>query len=496
MASRKGGPPPVKQGAVSRLSASMAGLALDPGGGAPAPSGMANELARRGFAPGLDTLPIYFVSTHGAYDVRDAEAADGSKVPWNVEDETWTVPPGTHIFETMAMGDLCLTEIDQHLWDITQGTNRDKFLRFLLTGQPPDAILEMVIQQLYYYGPGTKVAKRTLSIGGGKREEEGPAYAGPEREPLRRAYINMGFYAFPVGAPANVFPDMPRGDPESRIRSMTGVRTAMIEDGDISHTSDEIIDMIKAAEGVDGGIFMFSSCAEIHRGEERAMQRKYQQRVSILEEIQADARRDMMAKEIPFAPGGSGRVIEARARLARGTPAQIAAEQLRRRMAAIKAAPGGPVTLGRFRGTEESFAPGANGEEAEANNNGPNLEFADSEGADELLAQNMATATGIEIPSAAPTGRSVYYKIIATSPGQSMTAVVDETGSPFLTPTSLRLALRDTPLVGREVLYKYRKGTTGAMRGKPIFSKVKPGAFGGTRRNKRNKGRQTLRRRS
>jgi hypothetical protein len=490
MASRKGGP---KKGALSSLAASMEGLALEPGGGSAAPA-FADELARRGFAPGLDTLPIYFVSTHGAYDIRDAEAADGSKVPWNVEEETWTVPPGTHIFETMAMGDLCYTEIDQHLWAACQGTNRDNFLRFFLTGEPPDEVLEMMFQQLYYYGPGARVAKRQLAIGGGKREEEGPGYAGPARAPLRRTYINMGFYAFPVGAPANVFPDMPRGEPASRIRSMTGIRTAMIED-DVRHTSDEIVDLIKAAEGVGGGIFVFSSCAEIHKGDERAMQRTYQQRIRILEEIQADGRRDMMSKEIPFAPGGPGRVEEGRVPSSRGSAAVVAQRALSRRMAAIAAAPGGPVTLGRLRGTEESFAPGAEGGE-EANNNGPDLEFADPEGADELLAQNVATARGVEIPASVPAGRSVYYKITRSGPGQSMRPVVDEAESPFLTPTSLRLALRTEPLLPGEVLYKYKKGTKGAMRGLPIFVRVPEGSSGGTRRRKQKKGRHTLRRRA
>jgi hypothetical protein len=494
MASRKGGPTPVKKGAVSSLTASMAGLALEPGGGAP-PS-IESELERRGFAPGLDTLPIYFISTHGAYDVRDAEAPDGSKVPWDVEEETWIVPPGTHIFETMQMGDLCYTEIDQHLWAACQGINRDRFLQFFLHGTPPDEVWEMMFQQLYYYGPGSRVAKRSLAIGGGKREEEGPAYAEPAREPLRRAYINMGFYAFPVGAPANDFPDVPRGEPESRIRSMTGIRTAMIE-SDVTHTSDEIVDLIKAAERVGGGIFVFSSCAEIHKGDERAMQRTYRERIRLLEQIQADARRDMMSKELPFAPGGSGHVEEGRAPSSRGSAAVVARRALSRRMAAIAAAPGGPVVQGRT-GWEESFAPGAEGAEEgnNNNNNGPDLEFANAAGAEELMAQNMATARGVEIPASVPAGRSVYYKIIATAPGQSMIPVLDETGSPFLTPSSLRLALRTTPLVGREVLYKYKKGTTGAMRGKPIFSKVAPGSFGGTRRRKHKKGRYTLRRRA
>jgi hypothetical protein len=301
----------------------------------------------------------------------------------------------------------------------------------------------------------------------------------------------MGFYAFPVGAPANVFPDMPRGEPASRIKSMTGVRTAMIEDGDISHTSDEIVGMIKEAEAVGGGIFVFSSCAEIHKGDERAMQPTYRARIRLLEQIQAGARRDMLQKGIPYAPGGAGRVEEGRAPSSRGSAAVVARRALSRRMAAIAAAPGGPVVQGRT-GWEESFAPGAEGAE-EGNNNGPDLEFADPEGADELLAQNMATARGVEIP-APPAGRSIYYKIIALPPGQSMIPVLDETGSPFLTPSSLRLALRTTPLVGREILYKYKKGTKGAMRGKPIFAKVPEGSSGGTRRRKQKKGRHTLRR--
>jgi hypothetical protein len=446
--------------AAARAAAEAAAAEAEAAGG----SEIAEVLAERGFGEGLDTLPLYFISTHGAYDMRDPEGG-----AWSEEDELFEVPDGVHIFETMQMGDLCLTTIDQYLWTMSQGTKRDVFLRFFLTGEGAEdfgfientksgprvvsaakanEIAQQVFQQLYYYGPGTRIARRTLAIGGGKRNE----VAGQGQETLRRDYVNMGFYKFPVGAGENAYPDVPRrGLPASRIPGLTPLRNEMVET-DRTVNSNEMIDLVKEAEGVDGGVFLFTSCAQIWHDDEVSA-RENKRRVAILERIQAEATQIMAEKDIPFRPGGPG------ANVSRGWWSERRA--LEHRMKAILAAQGaasGKAGVSR-RGAPEVFA-----EEEGVNED---LVFANSDEANENMNNVGAPTTSARAP---PAGTAAYYKVIftATKPRQvrRMIPIIGDTNSPYLSIQGLRLALRHTPLDEGEVLYRLdgTKGTGKAKR--------------------------------
>jgi len=418
-------------------------------------STLAAELTERGFEPGLDSMPIYFISTHGAYDLRNPE---GGK--WDEAHEFFEVPAGVHIFETMQMGELCLTTIDQYLWTMAQGNKREVFLRFFLTGtgaedfeftehtedgyvpvsaEKANEIAEQVFHQLYYYGPGTRIARRTLSIGGGRREEA----AGEGQETLRRDYINMGFYKFPLGAAPNAYPNVPRrGLPASRIPGLMQLRTEMVESSEVSVTSDEILRRVAEVEGAEEGVFIFTSCAQIWREDDETA-RENKRRIGILERVQHEAAGIMAAKSIPFRPGGPGKNVskiwwsERRA--------------LEHRMKAIiqaqEAAAGG--TEGSYRGRPEFFAPEKELEE--------NITFADSENANANLA-NIAPAQSM---SKQPAGTAVYYKItfadVKAKPRQvsKMIPIIAADGSPYLTVQALRLALRTEPISPDEYLYRF-----------------------------------------
>jgi len=427
-------------------------------------------LAERGFEPGLDTLPLYFISTHGAYDMRDPEGG-----AWSEEDELFEVPAGVHIFETMQMGDLCLTTIDQYLWTMSQGTKRDVFLRFFLTGEGAEdfgfvevtksgpravsaakanEIAQQVFQQLYYYGPGTLIARRTLSIGGGKRDE----VAEQGQETLRRDYVNMGFYTFPVGRAENAYPNVPRrGLPASRIPGLTPLRTEMVET-ERTVNSNEMIDLVSEAEGVEGGIFLFTSCAQIWDDDDVSA-RENRRRVGILERVQADATRIMAEKEIPFRPGGPG------ANVSRSWwSARRALEHRMKAVLAAQSAAAGKSAVSR-RGVPEVFAEGEEVDE--------NLVFADSDEANESM-NNVGAPT--VSARAQPAGTSAYYKIIftATKPRQvrRMIPIIGDDGSPYLSVQALRLALRRAPISEEEVLYRF-DGIRGSGKAKrPAWQRI------------------------
>jgi len=455
-----------KKGAKSAAAAYAPAASANAAGG----SDFAALLAERGFAPGLDTLPLYFISTHGAYDVRDPEGG-----AWSEEDELFVVPPGVHIFETMQMGDLCLTTIDQYLWTMSQGSKRDVFLRFFLTGtgaedfgftessrtgpktvspEKANEIAQQVFQQLYYYGPGTRIARRTLSIGGGKRDE----VAGEGRETLRRDYVNMGFYKFPAGAAANAYPNVPRsGLPASRIPGLTPLRSEMIET-ERTVNSNEMIDLVKTAEGVEEGIFLFTSCAQIWRDDE-ASTRENKRRIAVLESVQATATTIMAEKGIQFRPGGPG------ANVSRGWWSERRA--LEHRMKAVLAARQGAsgVATALRRGTEEIFA---NEEELDEG-----LVFANSE-------ESNANMNNIRAPPPPPggpaPGTAAYYKFIftPTKPRQvrHMIPIIGDDGSPYLSIQGLRLALRHTPIGEGEILYRF-DGISGTGRAKrPLWQRI------------------------
>ncbi len=420
--------------------------------------------------PDLDRLPIYYISTHGIYDARD---------PWDEDDETYQVQAGEHIFETMTMGDLCLAGIDPFLWAQAQGPNRHDFLNKYFTGRDVSEVEAKLFQNLTYYGPGTVVAKRTLSIGGGRTEarEMGNYNRLGERETIRADWPNMGFYKFDVSGPSFEFPARPLAEAHpARLKSMTGLRNALIHEGsienanaDVSITSDEMVAMIQEKEG-PGGIFFFSSCAEI--AYDGLTPAESLRRRTFYENLQRAALLRMGELGIPWRRGGPG---AGSAPVGAFTPGHELEQRMRRIMAAQAAASaaGGTVVPGGLRGANLHFAPSQEIdpylEEA--------IEFADAEEADRAFEQEMALLQLANSPGApaVPSGHAVYYIVIKEGPAiAAMRPVMLEEGNPYLTKTGLHLYLRQHPLKQGEILYRYRVAPSGPRRGKGVFLQILP----------------------
>jgi hypothetical protein len=234
------------------------------------------------FPPALfDTAPIVFSSTHGVY--------------WpEATPKPFKVPKNTYIFETQYIGDLCLTTIDEPLWTLMQGDNRD-VLKYYLAGKFTPADLEEdekpladTIRYLNYYEPGDLIYNRYLSIGGGR----GPSGS------ARIVYANMGFYLFPVGAPTDVYPNGPKSKILNRLRD------DMIMDDSVQVTYQEFINTTYKArpELLESGcIFVFSCCAEARKQD--ITEEEFNAKINEIEARQQEQHQKLLALT-PAAMGG------------------------------------------------------------------------------------------------------------------------------------------------------------------------------------------------
>lgn len=192
------------------------------------------------FPPFLATAPIFFVSTHGAYLL-------------NKDTMPFRVPENTIIIDTVDIGEVCLTSIDTPLWNLMQGVNRDKLIRYMKgVPDPSDSQTEQenylrIFNNIHIYFPGDPVYSRALSIGPGKRMD----------------YKNMGFFKFKVGDPTNVFNNSNNMFVQSGIRSkiLRSLERELVLDADkiinyeyfLQSTNRELTDSVQR-------IFIFSSC--------------------------------------------------------------------------------------------------------------------------------------------------------------------------------------------------------------------------------------------
>lgn len=204
--------------------------------------------------------PFYLISTHGNYNLN---RPDG--------DWFFVVPPNTYIFETQQAGDLCLTTIDEPLWNMVQGENRDMFNCYFLNngkgcpapiisaateggilhaGKAAGAVhsartYKQVFKQLTFYGPGERVPIRELSIG----------RVGTDS---RISYAGMKLYALPHGKKVDRFPGT------SATTFFEELHRQLIAHPDKIVTNKEMIDMVSTRFPDDPArVFFFSSCGAI-----------------------------------------------------------------------------------------------------------------------------------------------------------------------------------------------------------------------------------------
>ena len=267
---------------------------------------MAAAAAAAEFPPAsFEEIPIIFISSHGAYDLREPP-------------QEFKVPDNVYIFETQTIGDVCLTSIDKPLWNLMN--DRVAFLKYFKgEGHPyvaaatsaagvydadnedtefdtPDAKhseYKRVFQNMHFYQPGDTIFNRTLKIGGGGHG-------------ARRSYANMGFYRFDVGDPVDRYPD----GPESKIRALQPLRTELIEDASQETGQIQMIEIVSSvfpdvASG--GAIFIFSSCAAIwsEEGANKAAKAVLNRRMKRIEDKQQAQDLALMALTTA-GPSGAG----------------------------------------------------------------------------------------------------------------------------------------------------------------------------------------------
>jgi hypothetical protein len=192
------------------------------------------------FPPFLETAPIFFVSTHGAYILKK-------------ETRPFLVPQHTIIIDTVDIGEVCLTGIDKPLWKLIQGVNRAKFISYMKgIPDPTDSEKDQenylrIFNNVHVYFPGDPIYSRALSIGPEKRNE----------------YKNMGFFKFKVGAPENVFNN------SNNVFKQSGVKSKILRPlerelviHDEKMINYEYMLQLNSPELTDSRqrIFIFSSC--------------------------------------------------------------------------------------------------------------------------------------------------------------------------------------------------------------------------------------------
>jgi len=248
----------------------------------------------------LRTLPIIYITTHGVYDLTEGK----DPVVFTTPSATMRpARPNTYVIETQSLGDYCMSNIDEHFWNLIQGSNRDLFLSYLKGGysNPDDEDNEAyirLIQNLHVYGPGRPIIKRTLVIGGG-RENENHSEAG--RESHRISQASMGF--FRLDANDKVVHDFPSHDTAARPATaiLEDLRTSLITDydelGNSAMTSNDVVIDLVYERYPDlrksGAIFIFSSCAEAWGGSDKQL--------ALIEKIQRDADLRFMRHSTAFA---------------------------------------------------------------------------------------------------------------------------------------------------------------------------------------------------
>jgi hypothetical protein len=320
----------------------------------------------------LRTLPIIYITTHGVYDLTDGE----DPVVFTTPSATMRpARPNTYVIETQSLGDYCMTNIDEHFWNLIQGPWRDTFVSYLKGGysDPDDEDDEAyirLVQNLHVYGPGRPIVKRTLVIGGG-RENENHSEEG--RESLRVSQASMGF--FRLNADDKVVHNFPSHETAARPATaiLEDLRTSLITDYDelgnsATTSNDVVIDLVYERYPdlrKSGAIFIFSSCAEAWEGSDKQL--------ALIEKIQRDADLRFMHHSTAFAegPGESSAAGAAAAAAAPSGRSKSRAKQVAAPGANYSMAMGGPgfPTASRH---EESFHPSAYEEENENENNNMN----------------------------------------------------------------------------------------------------------------------------
>lgn len=203
--------------------------------------------------PEIDSAPIYYISTHGFYDME--KYAQGIPI-------VTTVPANAIVIETSKIGEYCLFT---NFLMILKGllVDRKKFIEYLGASYTDEPIVQKIILtalcSCQFYLPGATIPNRILEATGGLFRSPGAMESERTGD-----YGNMGFYKYIPGRkePEHIFTERYSELVSGAYGSVTG-RGATVNNSSIPfETFGTMFDRINGFEDSFKIIF-FSSCGEI-----------------------------------------------------------------------------------------------------------------------------------------------------------------------------------------------------------------------------------------
>jgi hypothetical protein len=234
---------------------------------------------------GIETGPIYVISTHGQYEFTNYAAG----VPFEVN-----VPPNMPVIESGIVGQTCFfLRFLQDLEHLFRPENREKFLKYLAGDDMKDDDMDVFIKTwtalsvCTIYRPGAKIINRILTLDGGRMDGK----------PVRHTpYAKMGFFKYsgPAGGAAPeaggggaAGPQREAGGPEEILKD---VQTLMIEQPESTITTQQ---MMAALSDSEFQIVIFPTCAVIRGIEEGPEYTKFRDTIA---SVQMAARENWLTK--------------------------------------------------------------------------------------------------------------------------------------------------------------------------------------------------------
>ena len=188
----------------------------------------------------LDNYPIYFVSSHGEYQLGDR---DNEPAP-----RSFIVPPNVYIFEMSKVGEVCLASADKASWELCQGVNRKDFKKyFLKQGARPNLLKQNIFQNLTFYAPGDTIYTRYLKMG----ERTTDLRSNPAD------YRSFGFYKFNIDDPKFTY-----GEADGTMILFATLMNNLQRNGSTFTSTEAVINKVIQEDrpAFQGGIFFISSC--------------------------------------------------------------------------------------------------------------------------------------------------------------------------------------------------------------------------------------------
>lgn len=210
--------------------------------------------------PGIDTAPLFYISTHGYYDL---ELYKDKKIPIEIN-----VPLNTLVIETSSIQSYCyFTNVLSAMRPLFN--NRALFLKYL-SGNIPDNVTDGVknviitcLKTCYIYFPGQPIANRILEMTGGLDRTNGKV--GSERI---GHYSKMGFFRYDIDD-GSVKTDILQDVRDRLLLEAYGCVTGVgcrVKDGSFE-TYATIFDKLDSQPAGAHGfkIIFFSSCGELRQ---------------------------------------------------------------------------------------------------------------------------------------------------------------------------------------------------------------------------------------